>query len=371
MSVFLFAAVIVSSLFMTFYLHAKNIRLKELTDPVMKISPLLFFGEALLAACDLAGGGDMVASLVFDLSLALLPLIVMTSSVWERRIAIAMAKAGFAVQMVVVLIRLLCALDLLAPFPPLMSLKMTMLVILITGMIYFASIWIRIRDVRAVMKAGTVWMCLALAIDSIYVMALMSNMIAYVFLATCFPRDGWPSYILVIMMGAEVSALGFRVAADAVFVFWHRQERRIVESMKISHVEVSNDSSRDGGQYKDIYERVVTYFEEEKPYLNGELTINDIVKVVFTNKLYISKAISQYTGRNFCQFVNYYRVTHSVKLFRKNPDLKIVELANACGFNSVVSFNMAFRLFMSESPSDWCRKERVLLMKGKNKLWNR
>jgi transcriptional regulator GlxA family with amidase domain len=40
-------------------------------------------------------------------------------------------------------------------------------------------------------------------------------------------------------------------------------------------------------------------------------------------------------------------------------DLKIAELANMSGFNSVVSYNMAFRLFMNENPSEWCRKERA------------
>ena len=141
--------------------------------------------------------------------------------------------------------------------------------------------------------------------------------------------------------------------------------------MKISHVKVANEESDEDDQYKDIYERVVAYFEETKPYLNGELTINDVVKVVFTNKLYISRAINQYTGRNFCQFVNYYRVTYSVRLFRQNPELKIIELANSSGFNSVASFNMAFRLFMNENPGAWCRKERLKHLRNQNKLWNR
>ena len=107
-------------------------------------------------------------------------------------------------------------------------------------------------------------------------------------------------------------------------------------------------------------------FENDRMYLNSELTINDVVKIVYTNKLYISRAISQFTGRNFCQFVNYYRVIHSIRLFRENPDLKVAELANQSGFNSSVTFAMAFRLYMSESPSDWCRKERYKI-KAKKK----
>ena len=122
--------------------------------------------------------------------------------------------------------------------------------------------------------------------------------------------------------------------------------------------------------YREIYDRITAYFDKSMPYLNSGLTIADIGRGVFSNKLYISKAISQYTGRNFCQFVNYHRVAYSVNLFRKNPDLNVTELANASGFNNVASFSTAFKLFMNENPSDWCRRERVLLIKGKNKLWN-
>ena len=39
--------------------------------------------------------------------------------------------------------------------------------------------------------------------------------------------------------------------------------------------------------------------------------------------------------------------------------LKVTELASLSGFNSLVSFSMAFRLYMNENPSDWIRKERT------------
>jgi transcriptional regulator GlxA family with amidase domain len=48
-----------------------------------------------------------------------------------------------------------------------------------------------------------------------------------------------------------------------------------------------------------------------------------------------------------------------MQCFRENPDLKIYELATMSGFNSIVSYNMAFRLFMGENPSEWCRKEKT------------
>ena len=133
--------------------------------------------------------------------------------------------------------------------------------------------------------------------------------------------------------------------------------------MKVSQSEFAGESPGTISLYNNIYERLLEYFEKRQPYLNSELTINDVVDVVLTNKLYISKAISHCTGRNFCQFVNYYRITHAVKLFRENPMLKVVELSAKSGFNSTVSFSAAFRLYMGENPGDWCRKERARLSK--------
>ena len=141
------------------------------------------------------------------------------------------------------------------------------------------------------------------------------------------------------------------------------RETRILESLKISQVEMANGVKPDA--YRDLYDRILEYFETERPFLNNNLTMNDIVKVVFSNKTYISRVISLYTGRNFCQFVNYYRVAYAMERFRDNPSLRVAEMAMKSGFNSVVSFNMAFRLFMNENPSDWCRRERQRIVRRK------
>ena len=127
----------------------------------------------------------------------------------------------------------------------------------------------------------------------------------------------------------------------------------------------SFDSMSQDEVYREIYERVVDYFDKEAPYLRGDLVIDDLSKEVFSNKLYISRAISRCTGRNFCQFVNYYRIRHSVEVFRRNPECRVSDLAGQCGFNSVVSFTMAFKLYMNENPSDWIRQERNRLSKMK------
>jgi AraC-like DNA-binding protein len=56
---------------------------------------------------------------------------------------------------------------------------------------------------------------------------------------------------------------------------------------------------------------------------------------------------------------------YSMALFRENLELKVSDLAEHSGFNNMVSYTMAFRLFMDETPSDWCRKERSRILKPK------
>lgn len=142
-----------------------------------------------------------------------------------------------------------------------------------------------------------------------------------------------------------------------VFVFYDGYEKRFrVPSHAGSVLDAAQVSD---SWYEATYERLNSLFEEKKPYLDGDLTIADVAKELYTNKLYVSKSISLCAGKNFCQYVNYHRVKYSVGLFRSDPHLKVSQLAEMSGFHSVASFNMAFKLFIGESPSEWCRRHRT------------
>lgn len=122
----------------------------------------------------------------------------------------------------------------------------------------------------------------------------------------------------------------------------------------------SQAMARDGDDtaYRAVFDRLEEFFKNDKPYLDCDLNIADVARKLLTNKAYLSRAISYYTGRNFCQYVNWYRIRHSVDLFLENPKLKIYDLSIASGFRSMTTFSMAFRLYMNYSPGEWCRKNR-------------
>ena len=305
---------------------------------------------------DIISCGGSCSAVIVDMMPGVIVLFLLTSSIWEYKWIGKAARLLIAFGLVVTAYHLGTVLNLV-PEPGRISylvLLTFMNFTLVSCLVYGFIVWL--RDVKAVMKSGTVWFAVSMMVDVVYLIFIIASSALWQIEAVL------PA---LFIMGGVLIALGVRIMTDSLFLLWRKQERIIAESMKVTSVAAVMDESRIDDVYKDLYDRIKTYFETEKPYLNGELTINDMVKVLYSNKLYVSRAISQFTGRNFCQFVNYYRVMHSIECFRNNPDLKVHELGSMSGFNTIVSFNMAFRLFMGENPSDWCRRERSRIIKRK------
>ena len=364
MESFVAAIVVMMSLSVATFQVIRNFKYKELTERRHRLLAILLYIHSLLVMCDLAAGGDAQGMrIIVDVLMALIPLQLLSSSIWTVSGCINIVRVSIAAMMLLAVHHIMCIIGISIAVPPEAYKPFAVVLTMISLMLFLLGIWYRVREVKAVMQAGTVWASLAFVIDALYVVIILTEVLILMIFSD---RSPLTVSVVGVLLGATAAAYGLRIATDSLFVFYRRHERRIVESMKMSPVEVAGMGPKEDDIFKDIYERVLEYFEAEKPFLNGDLTINDIVAVVFTNKLYISRAISQYTGRNFCQFVNYHRVMYSVECFRKNPELKIAELWPMCGFNTIVSFNMAFRLFMGENPSDWCRKEKIKMSrKGK------
>ena len=127
----------------------------------------------------------------------------------------------------------------------------------------------------------------------------------------------------------------------------------------------SGDCCDDGAcqrQYDaSLKDRFEEYFKSQKPFLNPELSLNDMAVALCTNKTYLSRMLNNGLGMNFSQVVNKYRVAYCMELFVKNPYLKLAELSDAAGFRSLSTFSLAFRLNTGEAPGDWCRRTRSKL----------
>lgn len=95
--------------------------------------------------------------------------------------------------------------------------------------------------------------------------------------------------------------------------------------------------------------------EQERPYLNPDLTLQDLASKLKLTTATLSRLINSTQGKNFNDFVNEYRVK-AVKKHLLDPDKKhfsLLAIALECGFNSKATFNRAFRKHAGMSPSQF------------------
>lgn len=124
---------------------------------------------------------------------------------------------------------------------------------------------------------------------------------------------------------------------------------------------VINAESRTGGEpdgerrMDEMFDRLEKYMLEKEPFLNENLSLAELAAEMYTNKTYLSRTINLKSGKNYCQYINQYRVNYAVQVIKKDRRVKVIELAMISGFHSVASFNMAFRLFMGDTPSEYMR----------------
>ncbi len=107
-----------------------------------------------------------------------------------------------------------------------------------------------------------------------------------------------------------------------------------------------------------LYDRCCRYMTERRPFLVASFSLQDLANAVYTNKGYLSKTINRFSGRNFRQYINYYRVMYAMELFRSNMSLRVTELAQLSGFHTTTSFFQSFKNVMGEPPSHWCSRVR-------------
>lgn len=83
-----------------------------------------------------------------------------------------------------------------------------------------------------------------------------------------------------------------------------------------------------------------TFMQVEKPYLNADLRITDLVDRLHVNRTYISSFINKEYGVNFSTFINTYRLQEYKALVDRPEYCKMSksELAEMAGFNSYRSF---------------------------------
>lgn len=103
------------------------------------------------------------------------------------------------------------------------------------------------------------------------------------------------------------------------------------------------------GKDFDLLHRVLLYVTE---HFREKLSLDDIAREAGVSKYYLSRTFSDKVGCGLSHYINSLRVGFAQHLL-ENPNLSISDAAFECGFESLRTFNRAFREHLGKSPREY------------------
>ena len=122
------------------------------------------------------------------------------------------------------------------------------------------------------------------------------------------------------------------------------------ESVSANAAQKDDAPAPDSSSYAEALEQ---WMQTEKPYLNKDFRLTDLQRILPLNRTYLSQLINSAFGCTFYQYVTNYRIEEAKRLMREQPELKIQEIADRCGFSSPTVFGRIFARETGMTPTEW------------------
>ncbi|MCB0488132.1 MAG: AraC family transcriptional regulator [Cyclobacteriaceae bacterium] len=104
--------------------------------------------------------------------------------------------------------------------------------------------------------------------------------------------------------------------------------------------------------------KLIDVIENQKPFLNTNFSLAQCASLTGIPTYILSYVLSNALNQNFVNLINSYRVEEAKKLLADSSKqhISIAGVAHDCGFNTLSSFNSAFKKFTGITPSDYRKK---------------
>ena len=138
-----------------------------------------------------------------------------------------------------------------------------------------------------------------------------------------------------------------------LFSTWNEQELK-------DAVQTARQDLPDQGtiEKQELIKKLLLYMQSNKPYLEPELTIDELATRLLVKPKLLSQAINDQLRKNFFEFINQYRIEEAKRMLDNPTDKKItvLEVMYDAGFNSKSSFNTLFKKYTGLTPSEFKRQ---------------
>lgn len=207
-------------------------------------------------------------------------------------------------------------------------------VLLFYTLIYLALTWkYFIRQGRQSLLSDQVtWIGLLLIAFSIFLLSYFTNYVL-----------GWTSYLSgPLLYSILIYGIGFIVLKyNRLFSF---EVKRKYQNVNLSKDEMEMYATR-----------IQRAYAEQRIFLNPDFSLSALSKSINIPEHILSYLFSEYLRKSFIQLTNQYRVEEAKKLLvdPAKRHLSISGIAYEAGFNSLTSFNTAFKKIVKVTPSEF------------------
>lgn len=162
----------------------------------------------------------------------------------------------------------------------------------------------------------------------------------------------WISYVLNIIEDQVPYIIGPIVYSLVIYFLSYKAFQLKITDLDGAVFKIEDDNTQ-------LFDEISKLIVDEKQYLDSNLSLVGVSKLVGKSTQKTSSAINQYSKRNFNDFINYYRIQDAKKMLSdaENNKFTISSIAFDTGFSSLSSFNSAFKKFEGTTPSSFRKGE--------------
>jgi AraC-like DNA-binding protein len=236
---------------------------------------------------------------------------------------------------------------------------------LILAIIYLVLQWNLIFSYKKVHNESSIqiqisnvlkWLKLFIITSTVIFFGIIGFMLTVFFLPSYYDDD------LLMQIPSLLVSVGFFVMA--AYILTHPEILSGLPFVKYKEVPsgVVNDKNYRlpyiNEDYKVEMEKIVFFFETEKPFLNKELNINQVSVALDIPSRELSFIINNHFGQRFNDFLNKHRIEYITKKINKEylSNFTIEAIASEAGFASKSTFNLAFKKHHQCTPSEYFSK---------------
>ncbi len=139
-------------------------------------------------------------------------------------------------------------------------------------------------------------------------------------------------------------ALTLVVLGVFVICVYFRRKQTVMTDAAISAPDTKDDA---------LMRRINDLMTEKKIFLDCNLKINDVAKILETSGRNVSECIRNHYNCTFSYFINRYRIEEAKVILRDNASMKITAVYMESGFSNETSFFRTFRQFTGMTPREW------------------